>query len=101
MLIAERILDQDTYLSWQKKYYEASVALQDRDDKIDAVSEEIEVKLTLVGSTAIEDLLQEKVGETIFALKEAGIKLWVLTGDKIETAINIGYSCQLLSNEVF
>ena len=50
----------------------------------------------MVGSTAIEDKLQDDVGKTIYDIKRAGIQLWVLTGDKIETAINIGYSCELL-----
>jgi phospholipid-transporting ATPase len=54
----------------------------------------------LIGSTAIEDKLQDGVGDTIQALKDAGIKVWVLTGDKVETAINIGYSCKLLNNEM-
>lgn len=49
--------------------------------------------MILVGATAIEDKLQDKVGETIDAFKKAGIKMWVLTGDKIQTAINIGFSC--------
>jgi phospholipid-transporting ATPase len=53
-----------------------------------------------VGATAIEDKLQTNVGSTIDAIKKAGIKVWVLTGDKIETAINIGYSCKLLSNDM-
>ena len=53
--------------------------------------------LTLVGSTAIEDKLQEDVTETIEAFKSCGIKVWVLTGDKVETAINIGHSCGLLN----
>lgn len=53
-----------------------------------------------MGSTAIEDKLQEEVGDTIAFMKEAGIKVWVLTGDKIETAINIGYSCELLSQDM-
>ena len=56
--------------------------------------------MTLVGSTAIEDKLQEDVKETIEAFREAGIKVWVLTGDKVGTAINIGYSCGLLDNEM-
>lgn len=47
----------------------------------------------LIGATAIEDKLQDEVGETIDFCKKAGIKVWVLTGDKIETAINIGFSC--------
>ena len=55
--------------------------------------EDIETELQLVGVTAIEDKLQENVGKTIKILKQTGLKVWVLTGDKIETAINIGYSC--------
>lgn len=56
--------------------------------------------MTLIGSTAIEDKLQEDVEETIVALKQAGVKVWVLTGDKVETAINIGHSAGLLSKEM-
>ena len=74
--------------------------MENRDDKIDAVAEEIEVELKIVGSTAIEDLLQDEVGDTIKSVKAADIKLWVLTGDKIETAINIGFSCELLNNDM-
>ena len=62
------------------------------------VGEMIETNLDLVGATAIEDMLQDKVAETIRTLREAGIKLWVLTGDKIETAINIGFSCNLITH---
>jgi len=40
------------------------------------------------------------VGETIEDLKKAGIKIWVLTGDKLETAINIGFSCKLLTEDL-
>ena len=52
--------------------------------------------MKVLGVTAIEDRLQDGVDQTIFDLARAGIKLWVLTGDKQETAINIGYSCKLL-----
>ena len=54
----------------------------------------------MIGSTAIEDKLQEDVGEVIHDIKQAGVKLWVLTGDKIETAINIGFSCKLIDIEM-
>lgn len=54
---------------------------------------EIENNFNLLGATAIEDELQEDVEETIKSIKEAGIKFWMLTGDKLETAINIGFSC--------
>lgn len=63
-----------------------------------SVYEKIEHSIMLIGSTAIEDRLQEDVDKTIQFAKEAGIKVWVLTGDKIGTAINIGMSAGLLDN---
>lgn len=53
-----------------------------------------------MGATAIEDKLQDGVPECIAKISKANIKIWVLTGDKLETAINIGYSCQLLTNDM-
>jgi phospholipid-translocating ATPase len=64
------------------------------------VSEEIEQNMLLMGGTAIEDRLQEGVPETIAELAKSGIKLWVLTGDKTETAINIGFACNLLTTDM-
>lgn len=64
------------------------------------VEASVESDMVLVGSTAIEDRLQEDVKETIEGFKETGIKVWVLTGDKVETAINIGYSCGLLNSQM-
>lgn len=63
---------------------------------MEALQEEVEIDLEILGATAIEDRLQDQVPETIYQLKQAGIRLWVLTGDKIETAVTIGYSCNLL-----
>jgi len=67
---------------------------------MEVVEAEVENEMILVGSTAIEDRLQENVKETIEGFKETGIKVWVLTGDKVETAINIGYSCGLLNSSM-
>lgn len=78
---------EDEYRIWSEKYHEASVALENRDEKVEAVSDEIEHELRLLGATAIEDRLQDGVPETIADLKAAGIKMWVATGDKLETAI--------------
>ena len=64
------------------------------------MSEEIEKNMLLMGGTAIEDRLQDGVPETIAELSKSGIKLWVLTGDKTETAINIGFSCNLLTTDM-
>jgi phospholipid-translocating ATPase len=63
------------------------VALENRDELLETVSDEIEHDLRLLGATAIEDRLQDGVPETIADLKAAGIKMWVATGDKLETAI--------------
>ena len=64
------------------------------------MDELIEVELELIGSTAIEDKLQDQVADTISFMKQTGIKVWVLTGDKIETAINIGVSAGLLDKHM-
>lgn len=77
----------DFYNDWSERYHDATVALEDRDAQIEAVSDEIEQDLRLLGATAIEDRLQDGVPETIADLKRAGIKIWVATGDKLETAI--------------
>jgi len=69
------------------RYNEAIVSLEDREEKIAAASGEIERDLRLLGATAIEDRLQDGVPETIADLKAAGIKVWVATGDRLETAI--------------
>ena len=59
-----------------------SVSMENRDDKVSDVYEEIEKNMTLLGATAIEDKLQDGVPEAIATLSLAGIKIWVLTGDK-------------------
>ena len=87
-------------MKWSKKYVEASASLAFREEKMEELQELIEIELELLGATAIEDKLQDDVGLAITSFKEAGIKFWVLTGDKIETAINIGYACKLLNDKL-
>ncbi len=65
-----------------------------------ALYSEFERDLVLVGATCVEDRLQDNVPETISDLQSAGIKIWMLTGDKLETAENIGYSCKLLNKNM-
>nr|CAI5828683.1 unnamed protein product [Callosobruchus analis] len=86
------------YEEWKQLYEKACISLHHREEKIEEAANLIERKLKLIGATAIEDKLQDGVPETIAALLEADINVWVLTGDKQETAINIGYSCRLLSH---
>lgn len=100
LCVAQRDLREDDYQKWSKTYELAAASLKDRDLKLEEVSSAIERDLILLGGTAIEDRLQEGVPDTIALLGAAGIKLWVLTGDKVETAINIGFSCNLLTNDM-
>lgn len=81
---------------WIEEYERAKKSIILRDRLMNRLADSIETGLELLGSTAIEDTLQDHVHETIQSMKEAGIIIWVLTGDKIETAMNIGYSCGLL-----
>ena len=80
------------YEHWNKKFVKASQAIENREDKLAKVYELIERDLTLLGATAIEDKLQVGVPRTIEQLMKANIAVWVLTGDKQDTAINIGQS---------
>ncbi|KAK6355385.1 hypothetical protein TWF696_004492 [Orbilia brochopaga] len=100
LCLAERVLTEEEYREWMLQYDAAISATVGRDEKVEEVSDMIEQNLTLLGGTAIEDRLQDGVPDSIALLGEAGIKLWVLTGDKVETAINIGFSCNLLNNDM-
>lgn len=132
LCLSVRDLDESFFNNWKQRHQEAALSQENRDDKLDAIYEEIEKDMSLLGATAIEDKLQDGVPQTIANLSLAGIKLWVLTGDKqgkflkniniityvnyiymyisnnnifilnsfTETAINIGYSCQLLTDDL-
>jgi phospholipid-translocating ATPase len=96
LLCGYRFLSDDEYAQWKKSYLEASTSLVDRQERMEEAAEKVEQNLELAGATAIEDKLQKGVPETIERLRRAGIKMWMLTGDKRETAINIGHSCRLI-----
>jgi phospholipid-transporting ATPase len=100
LVLAKRVIDFKQYEEWAKRYHQASILLQNREEAMMELQSEIESNLVLVGATAIEDKLQDDVDITISRLKESGIKVWVLTGDKVETAINIGFSCKLLTEDL-
>jgi phospholipid-translocating P-type ATPase (flippase) len=100
LICAQRTLDEQYFASWLNRFEDAKCSLVDRVEKVSAVSAEIEHELEFVGVTAIEDKLQDGVPDTISELLKAGIKIWVLTGDKQETAINIGFACDLLNDSM-
>ncbi|NXB64205.1 AT8B3 ATPase, partial [Struthidea cinerea] len=100
LCVASREVSEAEFRAWSRRHREAAVLLQDRARELDRLYEEMEQNLQLLGATAIEDKLQDGVPETIQLLKLGNIKVWVLTGDKQETAMNIGYACRLLTDEM-
>jgi phospholipid-transporting ATPase len=95
-----REISNEEYTEWSVMYDKAATTLVNRADELDHAAEMIEKDMLLLGATAIEDKLQDGVPDTIHTLQEANIKVWVLTGDRQETAINIGYSCKLLTEDM-
>jgi phospholipid-translocating P-type ATPase (flippase) len=100
LVVAHKSLTESEYNRFRTAYDEAEKSLVDREEKIAAACELVETELELLGCTAIEDRLQDEVPETIEFLLKADIKIWLLTGDKQETAINIGMSSRLLNSEM-
>ncbi|NWV93656.1 AT8B3 ATPase, partial [Machaerirhynchus nigripectus] len=100
LCVASREVSEAEFRAWSRRHGEAAVLLQDRARELDRLYEEMEQNLQLLGATAIEDKLQDGVPETIQLLKLGNIKVWVLTGDKQETAMNIGYACRLLTDDM-
>ncbi|KAK1169964.1 putative phospholipid-transporting ATPase IH [Acipenser oxyrinchus oxyrinchus] len=95
LCVAYKSLAQDEYESVCKQINTAKLALQDRDKKLAEAFDVIERDLILLGATAVEDRLQDKAADTIESLHKAGMKVWVLTGDKMETAAATCYACKL------
>lgn len=100
LCMAKKELDSAWYKEWARKYQQAAVSTENREEQMEVLASEIEQEYILLGATAIEDRLQDGVPETIADLKRAGINIWVATGDKLETAIAIGYSTMLLSPDM-
>jgi phospholipid-translocating ATPase len=118
LCLAWKELNERDYRHWSKKVKQAASSMENREEQVDNLYEEIEKNMLLIGMTAIEDKLQDGVPECIENLSQAGIKIWMLTGDKtgtikknrfsltetvfcsLETAENIGLSCRLLTDEM-
>ncbi|XP_058846210.1 phospholipid-transporting ATPase IF isoform X1 [Acipenser ruthenus] len=93
LVVACRHFTPEEYQEVDRRLQEARTALQQREERLAEVFSFIEKDLELLGATGVEDKLQEKVQETIESLRLAGIKVWVLTGDKHETAVSVSLSC--------
>ncbi|KAL1977454.1 hypothetical protein VTN31DRAFT_313 [Thermomyces dupontii] len=101
LCLAMREIPEDEFQQWMQIHEKAATTISgNRQEELDKASELIEKDFYLLGATAIEDRLQDGVPDTIHTLQQAGIKVWVLTGDRQETAINIGMSCKLISEDM-
>ncbi|EPQ01396.1 Putative phospholipid-transporting ATPase VD [Myotis brandtii] len=96
LCIAKKVMSDTEYEEWLRNHFLAETSIDNREELLLESAMRLENKLTLLGATGIEDRLQEGVPESIDALHKAGIKIWMLTGDKQETAVNIAYACKLL-----
>lgn len=97
LCLAYRNLTEAEYDEWYLEHQDAECSIDDRDHLLHESAMRIEQNMELLGVTGIEDRLQDGVSETLAALRAAGIRIWVLTGDKIETAVNIAYACRLFN----
>ena len=100
LVIARKELSEAEAEEYERKWRHAKKAIAGREKRLEEVAEEYEMDMDLLGLTAIEDKIQDGVPDTITALRSAGVKVWVLTGDKQEIAINIGFSCGLLTTSM-
>lgn len=98
LVVAKKNLSQEAYEEFSAKYHEAEVSLHDRNALKQSVVETIlESNLELLGLTGVEDKLQDGVKNTLEQMRNAGLRVWMLTGDKIETATCIAISSKLVS----
>lgn len=99
LCIAKKVMTDAEYTEWLNVHFLAETSIDNREELLLESATRLETNLCLLGATGIEDRLQDGVPDAIEALRMAGIKVWVLTGDKQETAVNIGYSCKLLKQD--
>jgi phospholipid-translocating ATPase len=97
LVFGMRTLEDHEYEDWLERYNEAKTSIHDREANVQATIEKLEVGLKLLGLTGVEDKLQVDVKPTLESLRNAGIRIWMLTGDKIETATCIAISARLVA----
>lgn len=97
LVIAEKTIDEIEYEKWNKEFQKIEINLRKKNNLLNYLYDSIEKDFNILGVTIVEDKLQDLVSETIRDLRLANIKIWVLTGDKINTAQNIALSCNLIN----
>ncbi|XP_064017317.1 probable phospholipid-transporting ATPase IIB isoform X3 [Pogoniulus pusillus] len=97
LVVAKKSLTEEQYQDFESRYNQAKLSIHDRTLKVAAVVESLEREMELLCLTGVEDQLQADVRPTLEMLRNAGIKIWMLTGDKLETATCIAKSSHLVS----
>ena len=102
LVIGKKRMSEQHYATFKERYHSASIQLQNRNEAMaEVVAEYLEHDLELLGLTGVEDKLQDDVKQTLELLRNAGIKIWMLTGDKIETATCIAISTKLVARNQY
>lgn len=98
LMICERTVSQSFYKNWAYKYEQAKTAINHKALKIMNVVAELEKDFSLLGATAVEDILQDRVPETLSMINKANIKICLVTGDKLETTVDSAFGCKILDH---
>ncbi len=102
LVITQKYLTEEEFATWNKGYTKAKSSMQRREERVRFAIEALEKNMELLGVTGVEDKLQEHVETTVERLKQAGMSVWMLTGDKVETAMRIAIRSGLKhSSETF
>ena len=101
LFVSMKILSQNEYDAFAQEVKIASTSLENKEELLSKAYEKVENNLYIIGATIVEDKLQDNVPETIRDLRLANIKIWMLTGDKMDTAENIAKSCNLINEEIY
>ncbi|KAI9219490.1 hypothetical protein BC828DRAFT_386043 [Blastocladiella britannica] len=99
LVFAVRVLAESEYAKWSRVYLDASTSVTNRVTKLMDAAELIERNWTIIGATGIEDKLQKGVPQTIRTLERANVKVWMVTGDKKETGVSIGFASGLATEQ--
>lgn len=99
LCLARRVLSMDEYRSWDRRYHEAMMSIGSKQAALNTLAQALETNLDFVGCTAVEDRLAEGVPETITLLQRAHMTVWMLTGDKRETAVSVGRAAGLVPQD--
>lgn len=100
LVMAKRTLNPCEYTDWWTRHQEIEMSIDNKEKRLRESFAKLETNLTLLGASGIEDRLQDGVPETIQSFRSSGIAVWVLTGDKPETAINVAYSAKLFNSQM-